>query len=416
MISLFDLRDNPNDNIYQAIQKLYSEPLRITHLPKGSVSACIGCWSCWLKTPGNCVFKDAMSAAYPEYINSDTVILLFDTAQGFIDHHAKAFLDRTIPHYHPYIEMIEGECHHMARYDTYPEMVFFYETEGLTAQEEQLIEDYLWRTAYHYKGQACRITPALDHDLADADKNETHGISGVKIKKLESRKAGNRQLPFSAVKPMETLIIYNGSPRITGSNSGIILEQVAAVLGDLVEVRDLKDKSRWSEWADSFAKDQHVLFFMPLYVHAMPSHVMNFFEKLTVSEGTVSFFVQSGFPESGQSHYLEACFEQLSLRLGRTYLGTAIKGGMEGLQMRPPAGQEKMILPLVQTVENLVKEGSFNKDDIARLAQPVRYGKVMEIMYNFFIKNIINKMIWDSQLKANRAYEKRNDRPHARKE
>ena len=42
--------------------------------------------------PGRCVMKDKMVESYIYYINSDTVILLIDTAQGFISHKAKAFL------------------------------------------------------------------------------------------------------------------------------------------------------------------------------------------------------------------------------------------------------------------------------------------------------------------------------------
>ena len=62
-----------------------------------------------------------------------------------------------------------------------------------------------------------------------------------------------------------------------------------------------------------FESDKHVMFFMPLYVHAIPSHIMRFIEKLKPSQGSISYFVQSGFPESSQSHYLEAYFEQLAL-------------------------------------------------------------------------------------------------------
>lgn len=89
--------------------------------------------------------------------------------------------------------------------------------------------------------------------------------------------------------------------------------------------------------------------FMPLYVHAMPSHVMHFLEKLRASEGSLSFFIQSGFPESSQSHYLEAYFEQLSLRLGRTYLGTAIKGSTEGLHLSPDKTRQKMMEPFCKS-------------------------------------------------------------------
>ena len=276
MKTLFDLRKNQEDETVKAIQNLFDEPLNVIKLGDQSILSCIGCWNCWLKTPGTCVMKDPMAESYFDYVNSDTVILLMSTAQGFVHHKAKAFLDRTIPHYHPYIELVEGECHHIARYDRYPDMVFYFENEGLTSQEEQVIEDYLYRTAFHFKSKAYRIV-----------KDDS-----FQLKSLESRKAKNRKIPFSSTDPMEKLVIYNGSPRRIVSNSSLILNKVIEALGDKVEVRNLRKNEKWEEWAEAFKSDAHVMLLMPLYVHAMPSHVKAFIEKLQPSKGDISFFVQ----------------------------------------------------------------------------------------------------------------------------
>ena len=394
MITLFDLREKQNGEIHDAIERIFNNSTEAFQLQ--SVKACIGCWSCWLKTPGRCVIKDKMGEIYSNYVNSDTVVLLMDTAQGFISHQAKAFLDRTIPHYHPYIEMIGVECHHVARYERYPDMVFYYDTAGLTSQEDQVIEDYLYRTGYHFKSRGYRL-------VWDGDLN---------LRPLQAREPKNQNVPLASTEPMEKLVIYNGSPRRSGSNSSLILSKVAEALDGKVDIRDLKQGEKWAEWADAFISEEHVMFFMPLYVHAMPSHVMAFLEKLQPSEGSISFFVQSGFPESSQSHYLEAYFEQLALRLGRIYLGTAIKGGVEGLQMRPAKAQDSMVKPMVQSVMNLVNDGKFNPTDIRQLGLPVRFGKFMELPFNLVGKPLINRFMWDRQLKANGAYENRFDRPY----
>ncbi|QNO15874.1 flavodoxin family protein [Alkalicella caledoniensis] len=396
MKTIFDLRKNQEDKIYEDIQSLYDEPLNIVRLGGKSIKPCIGCWNCWLKTPGICVMKDSMSEIYPDYVNSDTVIFLIDTAQGFINNKAKAFLDRTIPHYHPYIEIVNAECHHVARYQSYPDMVFYFDNQGLKNQEEQVIEDYLYRTAFHFKGKSYRI-------LKDGN---------TQIRPLESRKPKRQTVAFRSVEPMEKLVIYNGSPRRSGSNSELILGKAAETLGDKIEIRDLKKEDMWGEWADNFTNEKHVMFFMPLYVHAMPSHVMAFIEKLKTSDGSISFFVQSGFPESSQSHYLEAYFEQLALRLGRTYTGTAIKGGIEGLRARSPQNQEKTIVPLVKTIENLVNEGNFNIKNIEQLAIPVQFGTVVSTIVKLVSKTGMINSFWDQQLKANQAYEKSFDRPY----
>ncbi|SFB17004.1 NAD(P)H-dependent oxidoreductase [Clostridium frigidicarnis] len=396
MKTIFDLRENQDGEVYEAIQNLYGEPLKVVRLYAKSITACIGCWNCWLKTPGRCVMKDQMAESYPNYVNSDVVILLIDTAQGFISHKAKAFLDRTIPHYNPYIKIVNGECHHVARYKSYPDMVFYYDTEGITTQEEQVIEDYLYRTAYHFQSKAYRIVKD----------------GSLQLCLLESRKAKRQVVAFNSIEPMEKLVIYNGSPRRSGSNSTLILKKVIEALSDRVEIRDLKEVDKWEEWAEAFKRENHVMFFMPLYVHAMPSHVMGFIEKLQTSRGSISFFVQSGFPESSQSHYLEAYFERLALRLGRTYIGTAIKGGVEGLQMRPTKAQEKIIEPMVNSIVNLVCEGSFSPSSISQLARPVRLRKGMEILFKVFTKIGLINFFWDQQLKENDAYEKRFDCPY----
>src|SRR5690554_4803127 len=128
MITLFDLREKQNDELYIEIQSLYDEPLNIKKFNEYSINACIGCWNCWLKTPGLCVMKDEMVNNYHDYVMSEVVVLLLDTAQGFINHRIKAFIDRTIPHYHPYIELVDNECHHVSRYKNYPALVFYFDT------------------------------------------------------------------------------------------------------------------------------------------------------------------------------------------------------------------------------------------------------------------------------------------------
>ena len=92
MKTLFDLREKTDCEIYESIKDLFDEPLRIIKFGDQSIKSCIGCWSCWLKTPGGGVMVDQMTEIYPDYINSDTIVLLMDTSQGFINHRAKAFL------------------------------------------------------------------------------------------------------------------------------------------------------------------------------------------------------------------------------------------------------------------------------------------------------------------------------------
>lgn len=399
MKTIVDLRKNLDSQLIKDIQQMYSEEIAYISLADKVIKKCIGCWSCWLKTPGECVMKDDIEQSYEAYINSDTVFLLMDTAQGFINHQAKAFIDRSIPHYLPYIILRDKECQHAKRYETYPDLVFYYDAKELTELEEQVVEDYLYRTAYQHKSRGFRLK----------------GHDELLIEELFERKPKNKRLRMTPYETTDKLIIYNGSPRVINSNSGIILKQLKEQLKDHVEIRDLKDKNQWPIWSMAFTKEEHVLFFMPLYVHAMPSHVMEFIETLEPSKGSISFFIQSGFPESSQSYFLEAYVEHLSKRLGRFYGGTAIKGGMEGLQMRPSKAQEKMIQPLVDAIDYLYTHKVFHQKHLKRLAMPIRFN----VLIRFIFLVIGRKMLdyyWNSRLKANNAVNQARNQPYLIKE
>lgn len=286
MITFFDLRMSPDPETIADIAALFDEQPGTIALGSETIKSCIGCWTCWLKTPGKCGLKDGLSDSYADYVNADKVILLMDTAQGFINHQAKAFIDRTIPHYHPYVELVDGECHHKARYARYPELYFYFDNQKLSPDEEQVIEDYLYRTAYHFRSKAYRISM-----------NPSWNVTALK-----SRSPKNKQLTPDATEKVNKLVLYNGSPRRNGSNTTIILSAISDAFGATIEIRDLKHKNMWEQWASDFPNDSAVIFVLPLYVHAMPSHVMAFIEMLQPSNGSLGFIVQQGFPESSQSY------------------------------------------------------------------------------------------------------------------
>ena len=396
MISLFDLRANPNPETVAAIASLYNEKPRYKALDQAAIKACVGCWSCWLKTPGRCLWKDAMSEIYPDYVNSDKVILLMDTAQGFINHSAKAFIDRTIPHYHPYIDIVDGECHHKMRYKRYPELHFYYDEQGLNPEEEQIIEDYLYRTAYHFVSKAYRI-----------HKNPTWTLA-----ELLPRHARNKVLKPNATQKVDKLILYNGSPRLHGSNSALIIKSISDAYGSNIVVRDLKQKNMWAQWAADFPAEGAVIFVLPLYVHAMPSHVMAFFEMLQPSKGSLGFIVQQGFPESSQSYFLEAYFENLTRCLQRDYMGTAIKGSVEGFQQRSAKEQEAIFAPFVELVGSVLVSGQMSAPILAKLAGKPYLSNGMLVMFRLLAPTGLINAYWDRQLKQNNAFHQRFDKPY----
>lgn len=85
-------------------------------LAKKEINPCRGCFSCWLKTPGECVIKDDMAELLKKFAGSDVVVfatpLYVDNVTGIM----KNFMDRLIPGGDPHFEKDEGgECAHIMR-------------------------------------------------------------------------------------------------------------------------------------------------------------------------------------------------------------------------------------------------------------------------------------------------------------
>jgi multimeric flavodoxin WrbA len=78
---------------------------------------CLGCFGCWLKTPGLCVIKDDDGHRFLEdFARSDSMVILTKIPYGSYAPAIKRALDRSIGFLLPYFEIFNGEMHHAQRY------------------------------------------------------------------------------------------------------------------------------------------------------------------------------------------------------------------------------------------------------------------------------------------------------------
>lgn len=94
---------------------------RCYNLNQKELRNCVGCWTCWWKTPGICVFND-MEDFYRGYVNADKVIIFAKLEHGFVTSKMKTLLDRMIPMFLPY----RGTWH-TPRYPKYPDVTFYHD-------------------------------------------------------------------------------------------------------------------------------------------------------------------------------------------------------------------------------------------------------------------------------------------------
>lgn len=79
--------------------------------------SCTGCFSCWIKTPGACIFDDTINESI---IKSQTLVIISKNTFGSYSSKIKSVLDKSIPLVLPTFTTIKEETHHKKRYDTYP--------------------------------------------------------------------------------------------------------------------------------------------------------------------------------------------------------------------------------------------------------------------------------------------------------
>jgi hypothetical protein len=82
---------------------------------KMDVSPCLGCFTCWTKTPGTCVQRDDMDELLPKIGKSDIVVLATPVYVDGMTNTMKKILDRSIPLIHGFCEIIDDHCRHPPR-------------------------------------------------------------------------------------------------------------------------------------------------------------------------------------------------------------------------------------------------------------------------------------------------------------
>ena len=152
--------------------KLDDHEIKMLTLINMDIKFCTGCWSCWWgPTPGECIFKDDSHTVCREYINSDLTIFISPIIMGFSSAILKKTQDKLIPLLHPYIEFVQGECHHIKRYDWYPKIgLILDKNPGTDKDDIQITSDMFHRFALNLKTELAfvNLTEQRVEEVQDA--------------------------------------------------------------------------------------------------------------------------------------------------------------------------------------------------------------------------------------------------------
>ena len=132
------IHDTPDDwgkEIIRHLQTGNGEKLRFVDLSEKKITSCIGCFYCWIRTPGLCRFRDDMDGILKEQIRSDRVLCLSPVTWGSYSPAMRTFQDRSLCLALPFFRKINGVTHHPPRYENFPGTVLAGYGKDLSGEE-----------------------------------------------------------------------------------------------------------------------------------------------------------------------------------------------------------------------------------------------------------------------------------------
>ncbi len=114
------------------------------------ITNCIGCYSCWVKTPGKCIIRDDAIKIYTEIAKSTQLTYITKVKYGCYDTIMKTMLERTLPIQQAFIKLIDGETHHFQR-DVKPKQVniIAYQKQNISEIEKSIFVSLVERNSYN---------------------------------------------------------------------------------------------------------------------------------------------------------------------------------------------------------------------------------------------------------------------------
>ena len=135
------------------------------------IADCMGCFSCWVRTPGRCVIRDDAVGVYPLIAHSDHVIYVSRLFCGSYDVPMKTMLERAIPIQQAFIRIHHGETHHIQRAVAEKDAVIL--AYGDTGDEEQALFRLLAaRNAHNMLFRSWSVRFLREEELAGAIREE----------------------------------------------------------------------------------------------------------------------------------------------------------------------------------------------------------------------------------------------------
>ena len=136
------------------------------------IAPCMGCFGCWVQTPGVCLIDDNARDVTRKMVGSDLVVYFTPITFGGYSSELKKALDRSISLISPFFTRINGEVHHQKRYGYAPKLLGVGVLPHPDEESERIFKTLIGRNAINMHNPA-HAACVVYEDQSDP---EIHGI------------------------------------------------------------------------------------------------------------------------------------------------------------------------------------------------------------------------------------------------
>lgn len=127
------IHDLEHEQFKALFKNLNADTLVISN--NGKINPCIGCFGCWIKSPGKCVIKDGFDNLGEILSKTNKLIIISRCIFGGYSPFIKNILDRSISYLLPFFTIKESETNHKQRYKKDLSLSVYFYGEHISQQE-----------------------------------------------------------------------------------------------------------------------------------------------------------------------------------------------------------------------------------------------------------------------------------------
>ena len=133
------------------------------------VDPCTGCFGCWIRKPGECVFEGPTQQIVRLAVAADMLVIATPVTFGGYSYEIKKVLDRIVCSLLlPFFKRVDGEIHHPARYAKLPELVVMGTLPASDADAEAVFVTLVARNARNLHSKRTAVA-VVSGDLNSAE-------------------------------------------------------------------------------------------------------------------------------------------------------------------------------------------------------------------------------------------------------